>query len=178
MHVGCASFKIMHPRLLTHDGDGEEAPVHCSRTRVSSIFSLPPSSHFSHIPHLPRSSPSMYYEERHTCVHVRPAWGGSRYRSGVRSAWISPWPVGVGKLSKITDKYSTSNEHHARRLDLAILIMARRARRSAARRSLIFLAAFFLAFVCGPPPSPPLPPLSPPFSFHLVAATACVSASG
>lgn len=55
-------------------------------------------------------------------------------------------------LGKITDKYSTSNEHHARRLDLAILIMARRARRAAARRfCFVFLlfssAAFFLAFV-------------------------------
>lgn len=55
-------------------------------------------------------------------------------------------------LGKITDKYSTSNEHHARRLDLAILIMARRARRAARRFCFVFLlfssAAFFLAFVC------------------------------
>ena len=104
-------------------------------------------------------------------MRVLSAWGGSRYQGDVRSAWISPWPVGVGKLSKITDKYSTSNEHHARWLDLAILIVARRARRSAAWRLYAafsyFPAAFFLAFVCGPPsPSP--------FSFHLVA----VSASG
>lgn len=33
----------MHQRLLTHDV-GEEAPVHCSRARVSSIFSFPPAT--------------------------------------------------------------------------------------------------------------------------------------
>lgn len=54
---------------------------------------------------------------------------------------------GVGKLSKITDKYSTSNEHHVRRLDLAILIVARRARRAAVASFSYFPAAFFLAFV-------------------------------
>lgn len=37
--------------------------------------------------------------------------------------------VGVGKLSKITDKYSASNERLALWLDLTILIMARRAQR-------------------------------------------------
>ena len=79
-------------------------------------------------------------------MHVLSAWGGSRYQGGVRSAWISPWPVGVGKLSKITDKYSTSNEHHARRLDLAILIVARRARRSAAWR-LYAAFSYFLLFL-------------------------------
>lgn len=57
-------------------------------------------------------------------------------------------PAGVGKLGKITDKYSASNEWLALWLDLAILIVAPRAR----RRGFVF-------FVSLPSPSPDRPTL-------------------
>jgi hypothetical protein len=119
---------------------------HCSRARVSPP---PPSSRPSPTSRLARPaflippSPPHYKYGR--------ARGEDRNIEAVRSARISP--RGVGKLCKITDKYSRSNERRRgrRRLDLAILIVARRARRRAAAaplRSLIFLRLPFSSRSC------------------------------